>query len=168
MAKRAVAFGMNVIACDPIVPTRTPGRVGARLVPLKALLHDSDWITVHAPLEAGTRGLIGASEIAAMKTGVFVVNCARGGVMDENALADALEAGKVSGVAFDVFEKEPPGANRLFKHPRSVFAPHLGGTTVDAQRRVATDVAESIGMALARGEIRDAVMRAALAARRTS
>lgn len=78
--------------------------------------------------------------------------------MDEEALADGLEAGRVSGVAFDVFEKEPPAVgNRLFKHPRSVFAPHLGGSTADAQRRVATDVAESIGIALVRGEVRDAV-----------
>jgi len=158
VAKRAVAFGMNVMACDPIITDADAWGVGAKLVPLKALLKESDWITVHVPLEAKTRGLIGAREIAAMKVGVFVVNCARGGVVDEEALADALEAGKVTGVAFDVFEKEPPSVqHRLFKHPRSVFAPHLGGSTADAQLRVATDVAESIGLALVRGEIRDAV-----------
>jgi D-3-phosphoglycerate dehydrogenase / 2-oxoglutarate reductase len=158
VATRAVAFAMNVIATDPIVTDADAWAMGVRLVPLKALLKESDWITVHVPLDAGTRGLIGARQIDAMKTGVFVVNCARGGVVDEEALADALEAGKVSGVAFDVYEKEPPSArHRLFKHPRSVFAPHLGGSTAEAQLRVATDVAESIGMALVRGEVRDGV-----------
>jgi D-3-phosphoglycerate dehydrogenase len=113
---------------------------------------------VHTPLASGTRGLIGATEIAAMKTGVFLVNCARGGIIDEAALADALDGGKVSGAALDVFEKEPPGpGHRLYRHPRVVLSPHLAGQTVDAQRRVATDVAESIGRALTSGEIRDAV-----------
>ena len=92
-----------------------------------------------------------------MKKGVFVINCARGGIVDENALADALDSGHVAAAGLDVFDEEPPGTNRLLSHPRSVFTPHLGAATTDAQRRVATDVAESIGLALARGEIRDAI-----------
>ena len=157
VATRAAAFGMTVIAFDPMVTATDAWAVGAKLVPIVEIITTSDWITVHVPLDTGTRALIGAAEIAAMKTGVFLVNCARGGIIDEDALADALDAGRVAGVALDVFEQEPPRESRLFRHPRSVFSPHLGGHTVDAQRRVATDVAESIGMALSGGEIRDAV-----------
>jgi D-3-phosphoglycerate dehydrogenase len=97
------------------------------------------------PLSPATRGMIGAREIAAMKKGVVVVNCARGGIVDEAALADALDAGHVAAVALDVFEHEPPGSSRLLSHPRSVFAPPLGAATIEAQRRGATDLAESIG-----------------------
>lgn len=158
VSTRAVAFGMKVLAYDPVVSAPDAWVSGARLVEIKDLIVNSDWITVHVPLENETRALIGAAELAAMKTGVFLVNCARGGIIDETALANALDAGHVAGVALDVYEKEPPaGDHRLFKHPRCVFSPHLGGQTVDAQRRVATDVAESIGLALTGGEIRDAV-----------
>lgn len=158
VATRAVAFGMNVIAFDPVVSAADAWVTGAKLVSLEELITTSDWITVHVPLEAGTRAMLGATEIAAMKTGVFLVNCARGGIIDETALANALDGGHVAGVALDVYEKEPPGAgHRLYRHPRCVFTPHLGGQTVDAQRRVATDVAESVGRALSGGEIRDAV-----------
>jgi D-3-phosphoglycerate dehydrogenase len=156
VATRAVAFGMNVVAHDPYVAPADAG-ANVRMVTLDELVASADWVTVHVPLSAATRGLIGAREIAAMKRGVVVVNCARGGIVDETALADALDAGQVAAVALDVFELEPPGASRLLSHPRSVFAPHLGAATIDAQRRVATDVAESIGLALTRGEIRDAV-----------
>ncbi len=157
VAVRALAFRMSVIACDPAVTAEQAAAIGVRLVPQADLLRASDWITVHVPLGKATTGMISAAEIATMKDGVFVVNCARGGVIDEDALVDALDSGKVSAVAMDVYADEPPGAHRLFSHPRSVFTPHLGALTVDAQRRVATDVAESIGLALTRGEIRDAV-----------
>ncbi|HKW15782.1 MAG TPA: hydroxyacid dehydrogenase [Candidatus Krumholzibacteria bacterium] len=158
VAARAVAFGMDVIAFDPIVNAADAWVAGTKMVSWEELIAYSDWITVHTPLDDSTKAMIGPTEISAMKTGVFLVNVARGGIIDENALADALDGGKVSGVALDVFEKEPPGpGHRLFKHQRAVFSPHLGGQTVDAQRRVATDVAESIGLALSRGEIRDAV-----------
>ena len=154
VAARARAFGMKVLAYDVITPASTEG---IRMVALAELLRNADWITIHAPLLAETRALIGSREIASMKKGVFIINCARGGIVDENALADALESGQVAAAGLDVFEHEPPGKSRLFSHPRSVFAPHLGAATIDAQRRVATDVAESIGLALSRGEIRDAV-----------
>jgi D-3-phosphoglycerate dehydrogenase len=157
VAQRAMAFGMHVVAHDPFVAEADAHALGARSVAFDVLLRESDWVTIHAALSAATRGMIGAREIAAMKRGVVVVNCARGGIVDEVALADALDSGHVAAVALDVFEHEPPGKNRLLSHPRSVFAPHLGAATVDAQRRVATDVAESIGLALTRGEIRDAV-----------
>lgn len=157
VAKRAIAFGMHVLGHDPVVSEANARAFGVRAVPLAALLAESDWITMHVPGSAATRGLIGARELASMKKGVVLVNCARGGIVDEAALVDALDSGHVAAVALDVFEKEPPGASRLLSHPRSVFTPHLGAATADAQRRVATDVAESIGLALARGEIRDAV-----------
>lgn len=158
VATRAVAFGMTVIAYDPIVSAADAWVAGTKMVTYEELILLSDWITVHVPLDTATQGMIGATEIAAMKTGVFLVNVARGGIIEEAALADALDGGKVSGAALDVFEKEPPGPDhRLYRHPRVVFSPHLGGQTVDAQRRVATDVAESIGRALTSGEIRDAV-----------
>lgn len=157
VAKRAIAFGMNVLGHDPLVSEVHARALGVSWLPLATLLAQSDWVTVHVPGSAATRGMIGARELASMKKGVVLVNCARGGIVDETALADALDSGHVAAVALDVFEKEPPGTNRLLAHPRSVFAPHLGAATIDAQRRVATDVAESIALALTRGEIRDAV-----------
>ena len=158
VASRASAFGMNVIAFDPIVNPADAWVAGAKIVSYEELIIGSDWITIHVPMDPATKGMIGPTELAAMKTGVFLVNVARGGLIDENALADALDGGHVSGIALDVFSTEPPGAShRLYKHPRTVFSPHLGGQTVDAQRRVATDVAESVGLALSGGEIRDAV-----------
>ena len=157
VAKRAIAFGMNVLGYDPLVSEAHARSFGVSWLPLSTLLAQSDWVTLHVPGSPATRGMIGARELASMKKGVVLINCARGGIVDEAALADALDSGHVAAVALDVFEKEPPGKNRLLAHPRSVFTPHLGAATADAQRRVATDVAESIGLALARGEIRDAV-----------
>ena len=159
VAIRAGAFRMRVVACDPYVDAAQARALGADLMTLPEVIRESDWITMHVPLGMDTQGLIGAREIAAMKDGVVIVNCSRGGIVDEHALLAALDAGKVRAVAMDVFEQEPPGDHPLFRHPRSVFTPHLGSVTVDAQRRVATDVAESIGLALTRGEIRDAVNR---------
>ena len=92
-----------------------------------------------------------------MKDGVYLVNCARGGVYDESAVLAALDSGKVAGVAFDVYETEPPGPHPLFSHERSVFTPHLGAATRDAQIRVAVDASRNVANALATGEIRDAV-----------
>jgi D-3-phosphoglycerate dehydrogenase len=159
VATRALAFRMRVIACDPFVTAEQAAAHGVELLALPEVLRASDWITMHVPLGMDTQGLIGAREIAAMKDGAVIVNCSRGGVVDEHALLAALDAGKVRAVALDVFEHEPPGDHPLLRHPRSVFTPHLGSVTAEAQRRVATDVAESIGLALTRGEIRDAVNR---------
>jgi D-3-phosphoglycerate dehydrogenase len=127
------------------------------LVSLEALIAQSDWITVHVPLGAETSGMIGAQEIASMKDGVIIINCARGGVVDEDALADALDSGKVSATGLDVFAAEPPRNRRLMDHPRSVFTPHLGAATGEAQLRVATDIAEAVAVALSGGGVRDAV-----------
>jgi D-3-phosphoglycerate dehydrogenase len=159
VAIRAAAFQMRVIACDPFVAADQALEIGVELMKLPDVIRQSDWISMHVPLGMDTQGLIGTREIAAMKDGVVIVNCSRGGVVDEAALLAALDAGKVRAVAMDVFEKEPPGDSALLRHPRSVFTPHLGAATLDAQQRVATDVAESIGLALTRGQIRDAVNR---------
>ena len=157
VAIRARAFQMRVIACDPFVNVQQASEIGVELVKLPEVIRESDWITLHVPLGPDTHGFIGEREIAAMKDGVVIVNCSRGGVVNEDALVLALDAGKVRAVALDVFEKEPPGDSPLLRHPRSIFTPHLGAATIDAQRRVATDVAESIGLALTGGVIRDVV-----------
>lgn len=159
VARRMQAFDMHVIASDPFVTPDQAAAVGVRLVAFEELLTESDWVTVHVPLGTDTRGMIGAGEIARMRDGVVIVNCARGGVVVEDALLPALESGKVAAVGLDVFDAEPPGDHPLFAHPRSVFTPHLGAATAEAQLRVATDVAESVAIALTGGEIRDAVNR---------
>ena len=157
VARRMLAFGMNVIAADPYVSEEAAKALGVRLVSLDTLLADSDFITIHVPLGADTKAMIGASEIGRMRDGVFVINCARGGVIDEKALEAALDSGKIAGVALDVFETEPPGQSPLLRHRRSVFTPHLGAATKEAQLRVAVEVARAVADALATGEIRNAV-----------
>lgn len=159
VATRMNAFGMTVIAADPYVSKEAAAEIGVTLVPFEDLLRKSHWVSVHVPLGPDTRGVIGAAEIAAMKDGVIIINCARGGVVDEGALAAALESGKVAAAGVDVFENEPPGESALFAHERSVFTPHLGAATAEAQLRVAIDVAKSVAEALSGGEIRDAVNR---------
>jgi D-3-phosphoglycerate dehydrogenase len=158
VALRMKAFGMEIIAFDPFVsPEETGDRV--KLVGFQELLGRSDAVTVHVPLTAETRNMIAAAEIAAMKDGALLVNCARGGVVSEAALKQALDSGKLAGVALDVYEKEPPGDNPLFGHPRCVFSPHLGAATGEARVRVATDAATAVALALTTGEIRHPVNR---------
>ena len=157
VARRMLAFSMTVIAVDPYIPPEAAAEIGVELVDMDTLLATSDFITIHVPLGTETRAIISAEQIAKMRDGVFLVNCARGGVMDEAAVREALDSGKVAGVAFDVFETEPPGDHPLFAHERSVFTPHIGAATREAQVRVAVDVARNVADALTGGEIRDAV-----------
>jgi D-3-phosphoglycerate dehydrogenase len=157
VAERMRAFGMRVVAADPYVSAADAEAMGVDLETLDEVLRASDWITVHVPLASDTKGMIGRAELARMKDGVVVVNCARGGVVDEDALVDALTSGKVAAVGLDVYQDEPPGDHPLFAHPMSVFTPHIGAATVEAQLRVATDVAEAVAEALTRGVLRDAV-----------
>ena len=157
VARRLQAFGMKVRAVDPYVTREAAGELGVELVDMDALLGESHVITIHVPLGAETRSIIGADEIAKMREGVFLVNCARGGIVDEDAVVAGLESGRIAGVAFDVFASEPPGDHRLFSHARSVFTPHLGAATTDAQIRVAVDAARNVANALSKGEIQDAV-----------
>jgi D-3-phosphoglycerate dehydrogenase len=157
VARRMAAFEMRVLGADPFVSREAAAAAHAELVPLEVLIAESDWITLHVPLAADTAGLIGAAEIARMKDGVVIVNCARGDIVDEHALADALEAGKVAAAGLDVFAQEPPGRHRLFSHPRSVFTPHIAAATAEAQLRVATDIARAVADALSGKGVRDAI-----------
>jgi len=151
------AFGMRVVGADPFVDEATAAEAGIEKVALEALVGESDLVTVHVPLSEATRGIIGEQEIARMKNGSFLVNCARGGVVSEDALVSALDSGKLAGAAVDVFETEPPGDHPLFRHPLCVFTPHLGAATAEAQVRVAVEAAENVARALSTGETRNAV-----------
>lgn len=146
---RARAFGMDVIAYDPYISDAAFEKVGAERVTLDQLLAQSDVITVHTPLTDETLGMIGASEIQRMKDGVILVNCARGGIYEESALAAALESGKVAGAAVDVYVEEPPGKDHpLLNAKNTVLSPHIGANTIEAQDRVAVQTAEMVVEAL--------------------
>jgi D-3-phosphoglycerate dehydrogenase len=166
VAKRALSFEMRVLGYDPFFTKEKAAEHGIEFHPeVDTLLPQCDFITVHTPLTDETRGLIGKERMAKLKKGVRIVNCARGGIIDENALADALDAGQVAGAALDVFEKEPPAAeNRVSKHPKILATPHLGASTDEAQEMVALEAAEIISGFLQRGEIRHAVNMAAISA----
>jgi len=133
-----------VIGYDPFVSADRGGRLGVELVELDDLLARADVITLHVSLTKDTRGIINAAAIAKMKPGVRIVNCARGGLIDEAALAEALRAGRVAGAGIDVFEKEPPSDSPLLGAPNVVLTPHLGASTEEAQLKVAVDVAQQV------------------------
>ncbi|HEV7919837.1 MAG TPA: phosphoglycerate dehydrogenase [Thermoanaerobaculia bacterium] len=153
IAVRARAFGMRVIAYDPFISPTVGEKVNAELVPLDTLLTQADVITVHTPLTDQTRGMITAAEFAKMKDGVVVLNIARGGIYEEQALADALESGKVGGAAIDVYVDEPPGKDHpLVKAKNIILSPHIGANTIEAQDRVAVTTSEMVIQAL-RGSI---------------
>jgi D-3-phosphoglycerate dehydrogenase / 2-oxoglutarate reductase len=150
---RARGFNMKVIAYDPFVADTVFERVNATRVTLEQLLAQADVITVHTPLTEETRGMIGANEIAKMKDGVIVLNIARGGIYEEQALADALNAGKIAGAAVDVYEDEPPGKDHpLLNAKNIILSPHIGANTIEAQDRVAVQTSEMVVEAL-RGSI---------------
>jgi D-3-phosphoglycerate dehydrogenase len=139
-AKRAIVMGMTVIAYDPYVKEAD----GITLVTLDELLAQSDYISLHLPKTAESTGMIGAEQFAKMKNGVRIVNCARGGIVDENALYDALTSGKVAGAALDVFAEEPPTDWKLMKLDNVIASPHIGASTKEAQARVGAEVAEKL------------------------
>jgi len=145
VAKRAQAFGMRVVAYDPIVSTDIAEKIKVLLEPLEKLFSHSDIISVHVPLNDKTKHLISKQTLSGCKKGVKIVNCARGGIVNENDLLDALASGKVSSAALDVFETEPPEAdNKLLNHPAVVCTPHLGASTEEAQEKVAVQIARQI------------------------
>jgi D-3-phosphoglycerate dehydrogenase len=150
VARRASAFEMRVVTHDPYLTEEQAAEHGARLVGLPELLLRADVITVHTPLTAQTRGLIGPAQIEAMKPGAVLLNVARGGIVDEAALAAALREGRLSGAAVDVYSSEPMAAdNPLRDAPNTVLTPHLGASTAEAQDRVAVEMAEQLLEALA-------------------
>ncbi|RKY02512.1 phosphoglycerate dehydrogenase [Candidatus Poribacteria bacterium] len=153
VAKRARGLGMRVIAYDPYLSREGAEKVGVQLVSLEQLLGESDYISIHTPLTPETRGMIGRKQFEMMKDGVRIINCARGGIVDEEALYEALVSGKVAGAALDVFEKEPPDPdNPLLKLDNVLATPHLGAATREAQVNVAVEVCSQVLRAL-RGEM---------------
>jgi D-3-phosphoglycerate dehydrogenase / 2-oxoglutarate reductase len=156
-AQRVAAFGVELIAYDPYVAPARAAQLGIELVDLDELLRRSDAISIHLPKTAETLGLIGTGELARTKPGVLIVNAARGGLIDEDALAAAIRGGHVGGAGIDVFATEPCTASPLFELPHVVVTPHLGASTQEAQDRAGKDVAHSVLLAL-RGEfVPDAV-----------
>jgi D-3-phosphoglycerate dehydrogenase len=165
VAKRALGLEMKVVGYDPFLSAEKAAEHGIEIVrSVDDLIHRCDFLSVHTPLTEETKGLINAARIARMKQGVRIINCARGGIVDESALADAIERGHVAGAALDVFEKEPPGDSRLVKSPAVLTTPHLGASTDEAQELVALEAAEIICGFLLRNEVRHAVNMAPLSA----
>jgi D-3-phosphoglycerate dehydrogenase len=148
VAKRAAAFDMTIAGYDPLIPSDEIKKRGGHPMSLEELLKVSDFITMHLPLTADTRNMLDAKAFEAMKKGVYIICAARGGVIDEAALLEALNSGKVAGAALDVFATEPPGQTDLVVHPRVVGTPHIGAQTVEAQTRAAFDISGEVINAL--------------------
>ncbi|MBW7473485.1 phosphoglycerate dehydrogenase [Paenibacillus oenotherae] len=145
VAKRAKAFGMEIWGYDPFLTEERAEALGIRLSTVDDIVRNADFMTVHTPLTPETRHMIGRNQFEVMKKGMRIVNCARGGIIDELALVEAIEQGIVAGAAFDVFEVEPPAADHPFlKLPQVIVTPHLGASTVEAQENVAIDVSEQV------------------------
>jgi len=157
VAKRALSFGMRILAFDPFLSKKIAESIGVEVVELKDLLMRADYITVHTPLTEETKHMISTKEFAIMTDGVRIINCARGGIIDEAALVEAIKEGKVAGAAIDVFEKEPISPDsELLKLDNVITTPHLGASTEEAQVNVAIEVAEIVRDALLGKGIRNA------------
>jgi D-3-phosphoglycerate dehydrogenase len=151
VAHRALAFGMRILAYDPLIPEDVIRQANVTPSSLETLLQRSDFISLHIPLTDETRNLLSTQAFAQMKTGVRLICTARGGIVDEQALLQALKEGKVAAAALDVFAVEPPALNELITHPNLIATPHIGAQTVEAQTRAAEMIAEEVLAAL-RGE----------------
>ena len=157
VADRAIGLRMKVIAYDPYLSPERAEVIGVDKVDLDDLIRRADFITLHTPLTEKTRNILSAEALRATRRGVRIINCARGGLVDEKALRAALDDGHVAGAAFDVFTEEPAVANPLFGHPNVVCTPHLGAATTEAQENVALQIAEQMSDYLLRGAIANAV-----------
>lgn len=157
VAKRALGLQMHVIAYDPYLSEENAKEMGIEKVELPTLFSRADFITIHTPITADTRNLFNKKTFQGMKDGVRIINCARGGIINEADLYEALKSGKVAGAALDVFEKEPPGDSPLLTLDNVVCTPHLGASTEEAQEKVAIAVAEQVADYLVNGVIRHAV-----------
>ena len=157
VANRAIGLKMKVIAFDPFLSDERAVALGVEKVDLETLFKRADFITLHTPLTDKTRNLLDARTLARCKKGVRIVNCARGGLVEETALAAALKSGHVAGAAFDVFVEEPAKANALFGLPNMICTPHLGASTLEAQENVALQVAEQMADYLLKGAITNAI-----------
>jgi D-3-phosphoglycerate dehydrogenase len=157
VADRAIGLKMRVIAYDPFLSPERAIEIGVEKVELADLLKRADIITLHTPMTAQTRNILSAENLARTRKGVRIVNCARGGLIDETALRQALDTGHVAGAAIDVFVEEPAKSNPLFGHPNVVCTPHLGAATTEAQENVALQIAEQMSDYLLRGAISNAI-----------
>ena len=144
VAKRAQAFEMHVIAYDPFVSTDFARNIKVDLAPLEQVLTEADFLSLHVPLTTTTTQLIGAEELAKVKPTARIINCARGGLVDEKEVVKAVEEGKLAGAAFDVFESEPLTESSLFQNEKIIITPHLGASTTEAQAQAAQDIAEQV------------------------
>ncbi|MEX2525201.1 MAG: phosphoglycerate dehydrogenase [Gammaproteobacteria bacterium] len=152
VANRARAFGMDVLVYDPFVTEDVCVRDGILSLELEEMLPRVDYLTFHCPANEKTRGMLNAERMALMKRGARLINCARGGLVDEAALYDALKSGHLAGAALDVFETEPPAGSPLFELENIVFTPHLGASTAEAQTAAGTEIARQIAVYLRTGE----------------
>ncbi|MEP6798415.1 MAG: NAD(P)-dependent oxidoreductase, partial [Lapillicoccus sp.] len=157
VAERLKGFGMHLVAYDPYTTPAKAGQIGVRLVSLDELLAESDFITVHLPKTPETIGLIGVEALTKVKPTVRIINAARGGIVDEQALADALRDGRVAGAGLDVFTTEPTTDSPLFAYESVVVTPHLGASTDEAQEKAGVSVARSVRLALGGDLVPDAV-----------
>ena len=157
VAQRMSAFGVRLLAYDPYVPAARAAQIGVRLVPLDDLLRESDFISIHLPKTPETVGLIGERELGLCKPGVVIINAARGGLLDEHALAQAIKEGRVGGAGLDVYATEPCTDSPLFGFDNVVATPHLGASTVEAQDKAGLAVARSVKLALQGEFVPDAV-----------
>src|SRR6185437_9492978 len=157
VADRALGLKMKVVAFDPYLSPERAVDIGVEKVELDELLKRADFITLHTPLTEKTKNIIDATAINKTKKGVRIINCARCGLVDEQALRVALDSGHVAGAAFDVFVTEPAAENVLFGHPNVICTPHLGASTTEAQENVALQVAEQMSDYLMTGAISNAI-----------
>jgi D-3-phosphoglycerate dehydrogenase len=164
VAERALGLKMKVVAFDPYLAVERAADLGITKVELDELFERADVISLHTPLTDQTRGIVGEDAFAKMKDGIRIVNCARGGLVDEAALLKALDSGKVAGAALDVFEVEPAKENPLFGHENVICTPHLGASTTEAQVNVALQVAEQMSEYLLTGGVTNALNMPSLSA----
>ncbi|MED3551205.1 phosphoglycerate dehydrogenase [Cytobacillus praedii] len=157
LAKRSKAFGMMIKVFDPFLTKERAAKLGVESCNIDTVLQDADIITVHTPLTAETKGMINEKALSKTKKGVFFLNCARGGIIDEQALAKYIGIGHVAGAALDVFETEPPGENPLFKFENVIATPHLGASTKEAQLNVATQVAREVRLFLENNPVSNSI-----------
>ncbi len=157
VARLARAFGMQVLAYDPYVSSRLATEQGVKLLPLNQVLAGSDYLSLHCSLTPETQHLLNAQRLAATRRGVRIINCARGELIDEKALLEAIESGQVAGAALDVFEVEPPKDSPLARHPHVIATPHIAGSTEEAQEIVGIAIAEQVRDFLKHGTPRNAV-----------
>ena len=157
VAERAVGLKMKVLAHDPVLPASATPPPGVEFAAFEDLVSRADFVTLHIPALPETKNLFGAATFAKMKKGAFLINCARGGIVDETALYESLKAGHLGGAALDVFEKEPCGPLPLFELDNVIASPHIGASTKEAQEKVAVELAEVFVDFLKNGRVRNAV-----------